>query len=362
MVIGIDCRMWVETGIGTYTQNIVKELSKIDSNNTYLLFVLSKDYSAINLPSNFKKIKTDIYWYSFSEQLLLPIIYYKHRLDVLFAPHINVPILYFGKIYSTIHDLTLLKYKTGKTYYLPDFLYQIRRLAFLVNVAFTSFKAKKIFTVSTFVKNEIINILRVKESKVLITPNAVSPDFVCNTNSEDVLKKYKINKPYILYVGNAHPHKNIPRLIEAFNLVNQNLRSYNFVIAGKLTDFHKKLEVNTHIVLTDFIETTDLPCLYENASVFVNPSMYEGFGIQLLEAFKTKTTVACSNTTSLPEVGKDACFYFDPYDVKDMAQTIYTAITTTDKTKEALGQEVLKNYSWDKTAKLIHDRLVDINE
>jgi glycosyltransferase involved in cell wall biosynthesis len=138
-----------------------------------------------------------------------------------------------------------------------------------------------------------------------------------------VLKKINIRHPYLFYVGNAHPHKNMEGLIKAFLILRKKYQHLQLVLAGK-SDFFweglKKEYKQKDIIYTGFVNDEELVSLYKNAQAFVSPSFSEGFGIPTLEAFATSCPVVLSNKTALPEIGGDAALYFEPYDIEDMVE------------------------------------------
>lgn len=402
MKIGIDARLWGETGLGRYVRNIIKELTKLDTHNQYVIFMLKRDAETFQPPTNFRIVVTDIKWHSFTEQLILPLIFLKENLDILHVPHFNAPILYPKPFIVTIHDLTILRVRTGRATTLPYPIYLIKHLAFNLALFSSIKRSKHIFTVSNFVKNDIMKTFNIPETKITLTPCAAANNFYnFDKNPEaaqQVLNKYNITRPYIFYVGNAHPHKNIERLVQAFALISPEYRELQLVLGGSKKFFYERIEreIHTHpktqpivakIKFIGFIDDADLPYLYNQAEMFINPSMYEGFGIQILEAFACKTRVACSNTTSLPEIGENCAEYFNPYDIQGMAQAIknvlnnikeqssasslsncMTATTnlnlsamqtisfqSTNTTLLDKGYEISKKYSWETSAKRILD-------
>lgn len=364
MRIGIDCRLWVETGIGRYIRNIVAEISKIDSENEYILFVLSKDLPEIELPKNFKTCVTDVRWYTLKEQIIMPFYFYKAKLDVLFCPSFNVPVFYLKPFYTTVHDLTILKAKTGRSSTLWAPLYNTKHFLSKLVMAWALRISKKIFTVSEFVKQDIYSTFHINPEKILITYNAVDSKFKPSSEAKivDVKEKYAIEGEYIFYIGNAHPHKNLEKLIAAFEEVQKSRSNLKLVLAGKKDFFfqrmineykHKKIYAN--LVFPGFIDDEDLPALYSGALLYVNPSMHEGFGIQILEAFACRTKVVSSNATSLPEVGGNIAVYFNPKKVGDMKEKILLTLEMNEPSRLDAGQEWVKKFSWEKSAKLIFD-------
>lgn len=362
MKIGIDARFWSQTGIGRYIREIVGELAKQDLQNEYVIFLMVSDFDSVTLPANFKKIKTTIHWHSFSEQLILPMLYLKEKLDLLFVPHFNVPIFYPGKFITTIHDLTVLRVRTGRVTTLPYPVYVVKYLgAFLAHLIAIK-RSQKIFTVSQFVKNDIVQTFKVDPKKIVLTPNAVDESFYRRqvNEIEVVLQKYNIRPPYLFYVGNGYPHKNLERLIKAFETVSKDFPKLTLVLGGKKNFFYNRLEKESvslvtsgRLVYPGFINDSDLPTLYSGAEAFVNPSLYEGFGIQTLEAFACGCKVICSNATSLPEIGGDLADYFDPRDVKNMAEIIKSALVKTSPDFLAKATNRVKQFSWRSSAQTI---------
>jgi len=366
MKIGVDARFWSQTGIGRYIREIVGELAKLDRQNEYTVFLMESDFDSVALPSNFKKIKTNIHWHSFSEQIILPVLYLREKLDLLFVPHFNVPIFYPGKFVTTIHDLTVLRVRTGRVTTLPYPVYMVKYLGAFLSHLVAIKRSQKIFTVSQFVKNDLVKTFKVDPEKVVLTPDAVDERFSKRQDNEIevVLQKYKVQKPYLFYVGNGYPHKNLERLIKAFELVSTDFPDLTLVLGGKQNFFYKRLEresatsrVCNRLIFPGFIDDADLPALYSGAEAFVNPSLYEGFGIQTLEAFACGCKVICSNATSLPEIGGDLADYFDPRDIKDMAEVIRNALVkTTVKTSPdfvAKAANRVKQFSWRSSAQTI---------
>lgn len=363
MRIGIDCRMW-NTTTGRYVREIVTRIVEIDTQNEYVLFFLKEDLNKVKFSSNIKLVEADIMWHSYAEQLLLPLIFLREKLDLLHIPHFNIPILYPKKFIVTIHDLTILRVKTGRASTHAYWYYLIKRFGFKLALLVAIFRSYKILTVSNFVKEDIVKTFKVKPSKIIVAPNACSESFYKKTETEifPVIAKYKIKAPYILYVGNAHPHKNVESLIEAFKIVHEKNPDLQLVLGGKKYFFYERIEdsyskdaIYEHLNFTGFIDDTDLPYLYSGAKLFVNPSLYEGFGLQLLEAFSCGTKVACSNTTSLPEVGGNAAYYFNPRSISDMAKVILQALNENSEDRVLKGYERVKSYSWRASAKLILD-------
>lgn len=369
MRIGIDARFWSQTGVGRYIRNIVYQLSLIDKSNEYFIYLLDEDYDKVNLPPNFKKIKTSVYWHTLSEQTILLIDYLRRNLDLLFVPNFNVPIFYPKKFVVTVHDLTLLRTRTGRSTRLPYFLYLIKYLAGCFNHFVAVKRSAKIFTVSNYVKEDIVKTFKVNPKKIVLTPNAVDEKFYRRSDSEvrAVLKKYGVQKPYFFYVGNACLHKNLSRLVEAFDVFCSFNSGFYLVLGGR-KDFNyqnlehkiKSLKCNQRIKIIGYVDDEDLPALYSGASLYINPSLYEGFGIQILEAYACGCRVVCSNTTSLPEVAGDLATYFNPLDVNDIAKKLSEALLKIDDDFERKAKNHVLFYSWEKSASTIYKEIISM--
>lgn len=369
MRIGIDARFWSQTGVGRYIRNIIYELSSIDTENEYLIYLMDEDYNNVDLPSNFKKIKVFTRWHTFAEQIVLPVLYLRHKLDILFVPNFNVPVFYPKKFVVTIHDLTLLRTRTGRSTKLPYIVYIFKYLAGCLNHFVAVKRSKKIFTVSNYVKEDIVKTFKINPEKIVLTPNAVDKKFYRRSKAEvsEVLNKYNVQRPYLFYVGNACLHKNLSRLVEAFDVFSMSNPDFFLVLGGK-RDFNydnlerkvKSLKCAQKIKIIGYVEDEDLPALYSGASLYVNPSLYEGFGIQVLEAYACGCKVACSNSTSLPEVGGDLATYFNPLDVYDIAQKISQALLEVNPSFEEQAKNHVLLYSWEKSASSVHKELLSL--
>lgn len=366
MKIGIDARFWSQTGVGRYIREIVGELSRLDDKNDYVVYLMDDDFDEVVLPSNFRKVKTNIRWHTLSEQLVLPFLYLKEKFNVLLVLNFNVPVLYPGKFIATVHDLTLLRTRTGSATQLPYVLYIIKYLAGSLTHYLAVKRSTKIFTVSNYVKDDLIKTFKVNPDKIVLTPNAVDSNFYRRSKEEvsKILKRYEITPPYIFYVGNGCPHKNLTRLINAFEILASDIPDLTLVLGGKmdfnykkLQDFCSNLKARNRIKFIGYVEEAELPSLYSGAEVYVNPSMYEGFGIQILEAFACGCKVACSDTTSLPEVGEDLADYFDPYNEKDMSRVIKASMLKKSSDFEEKALARVKKYSWRASAQAVLDVL-----
>jgi glycosyltransferase involved in cell wall biosynthesis len=369
MKIGIDARMYRSevAGISRYSQNLIKNLLEIDTSDEFVLFMTSADKSEFDkfkiensleiVNCKLKIIITDIPHYSIAEQTKLGKIIEKEKLDLMHFLSFNHPVNYNGKFVVTIHDLTLLLFpETARE---TSFL---KRKAFIYVMKDACKKSQIIITDSENTKKDIVKKLKVTNKKIQNIYLAADDKMLKKTSEkviEDIKTKNQIgDKPVILYVGQMRPHKNIPSLIEAFDILKKEIDA-KLVIIGKPDKKHQRFFKTIDnsrnirdIVMPGFVSNEELSAWYKIATVFCFPSLYEGFGLPGLEAMQAGTPVVSSDTSSLPEIYRDAAIYFDPCNTKDIAdkikEVINNKIIRDDLIKK--GKIVSKYYSWKKTA------------
>ena len=370
MRIGIDARMLgpKQAGLGRYLEELIKHFKTLNwPENTELVFFLKKENFAnfdLEIPGvKITKELAEIPWYSLKEQTHFPYILRKAKLDLVHFPHFNVPILYNGKFVVTIHDLIMYHFPREEASTLGPVKYWIKDRVHRLVLRHAIKKAHKIITPSIFTKNDLIKTLNAPEEKIIVTHLAAEKNLLSDmptTNSATtIFQKQIIGRPYILYVGNAYPHKNLETLIEAWKIFNSEYsKNYDLILAGKKNYFYKKLilKYNTvhNLKFAGFVPDEELPKLYRGASAYVFPSLYEGFGLPPLEVMQYYVPVISSSASCLPEILQDAAYYFDATDPKNIAHAINKILT--DKNLRlnlnAKAQELLPKYSWKKTATL----------
>jgi len=366
MRIGIDARFYgpKQKGLGRYVQKLVENLEKVDLNNQYVIFLRREnwsDYQPSN--SNFKKVLADYQWYGLPEQILMPIKIWQARVDLMHFPHFNAPIFHLKPFVVTIHDFVLRKFPTRRASMLNPFLYWLKNLAYRIVVYSAIKRAKKIIAVSNYTKKDILKYFKVKpgDIEVVYEGAPVRRDSPLDTvlDSRTVSKGQSLPKPYILYVGNAYPHKNLERLILAFKkLIKDKQIDCQLVLVGEIDYFYQRLKKMSsgaplgRIIFTDFVSDSDLNVLYKNASLYVFPSLGEGFGLPPLEAMAFGLPVVCSKATCLPEVLGQAALYFDPENTKEMAEKIKLVFKDTKLQEKLIDQgfKRIQKYQWSKMA------------
>lgn len=352
--IGIDARFFgpKQKGLGRYVQKLIEGLEKNDSKNTYLIF-LRKDNFNEYFPKNknFKKVLANYKWYGFKEQIFFPFKIKRHGIDLMHFPHFNVPLFCFNPFVITIHDLILKRFPTRKASTLNPLMYKIKNLAYHLVISSAIKKAKKIIAVSNYTKKDILKYFKVDSDKIRVIYEG-SPER--KENKEENKKK-----TYLLYVGNAYPHKNLERLILAFNKLIKEKKDIYLILVGEIDYFYKRIKnkfsSSENLIFTDFVSDKDLSLLYKNALVYVFPSLYEGFGLPPLEAMAYGVPIVSSDSSCLPEILGDSAIYFDPENVNDIFEKIKYVLDNRKIRKKLVskGFEQIEKYNWQKMAKEI---------
>jgi len=368
MRIGIDARFLGPegTGLGRYVQELILHLEDLDKKNEYVIFLRRQNFDFYKAKNkNFKKVLADTRWYSLKEQVILPFIFSSQKLDFLHVPHFNVPIFYPGKMVVTIHDLIKSEFaslsattRVAPVYFFKHFGYEaILRIAL--------WRAQKIFVPSHQIARKLKEKMKIAGEKITVTYEASSlSDKQQVTSDKNILEKYKIEKPYLLYVGNAYPYKNLDNLFKALNILIQNSSSmiHNLKLVNpcsrsvfyeRLAQKAKDMELSDKVIFPGFVPDEKLAALYRQAEAYVFPSFSEGFGIPGLDAMALGTPVICSNISTLKEIYGEAALYFDPYSKEDIAEKIGKVLTN-EKLRQDLikkGKKQAQKYSWQKMAK-----------
>lgn len=348
-------------GLGRYNQKLLENLVKIDQKNEYI--ILRRDFSPkIDLPKNFRIKIVNIKWYSLSEQLLLPLLIYGLKPDLVHFPHFNVPMLYRGKYVITIHDLIVSHFPSIKASTLGRFTFYIKRWAYNLTIKNAIHKAYKIIAVSKFTKQDIVEYFKLstkQAEKIKVIYEGVSfQDFF---KGADQNLEIKLPANFFLYVGVAYPHKNLEFLVDAFAEYLKYYPDYFLILVGKRNYFYARLEqyikqnyknIADKIIYKGFVPDLELSAYYKQASAFIFPSLYEGFGLPPLESMQHGTVVVSSRSSCLPEVLGEAALYFDPTNKQDLVNKLEIIVKNqTLKDKLVLkGQELVKKYTWEKMA------------
>jgi glycosyltransferase involved in cell wall biosynthesis len=356
MKIGLDARMYgkAQSGIGTYIQQLTEYLFQLDKTNDYYLFLLEPIFSQYQcLGPNIHKIKAESSWYSWSEQTKFLKLILKYKLDLMHFPHFNAPILYPKKRITTIHDITpnFFPGHKQKSWW--------RKKAYQLTLKTSLQKSAKIITDSNYTKNDLLKHFRLNEDKIEVIYLGIERHFKVIDNYakiKELKAKYGLTKPFIFFVSAWRNHKNFEGLIKAFEILKKDPQiDLQLVLGGQEDSFYPNISqtivaspVKSDIITPGFIKNEDLPLFYQAATLFVIPSLSEGFGIIGLEAMACGTPVVAAKVTSLPEILGSAALYFNPTNYQEMATTIKRVLTNQNLQNDlrAKGFEQVKKYSW----------------
>lgn len=349
MIIGIDgneANVGKRVGIGEYAFELLIQFKQFSSSNLQFTIYL-KNKPLPDMPresSNWKYrvIGPKKLWTQF--RLPFELYFGDNKPDVFFSPS------HYGPRFSpmqnaiSIMDLSYVHYSG---LFNKSDLYQLTSWT-----RYSAKKANKIFTISLASKNDIIREYKLPEDRVVVTYPGVKKTLL--------MRKDKFNFDYILFVGTLQPRKNIVRLVDAFSRIAPKHPNLKLLIVGKkgwlydeILKAPAKYNVESDVKFLDFVEDSKMQNLYKDALCFVLPSLYEGFGLPVLEAMKSGCPVLLSDISSLPEAGGDAALYFKPEDPQDIANKIDKVISD-PKLRESMvkkGYSQVKKFSWEKTAK-----------
>jgi len=367
MLIGIDgneANIKNRVGVGQYAFNLLKNLYLLDKKNQYIIYLKNPpldDFPKENKNWHYKIFGPQKLWTKFALPFCL--LTQSEKLNLFYSPSHYSPLISFCPTIPTIHDLGYLQFQSQFT---KKDLYQ------LTNWTKQSIKkAAHIVTVSNFSKIEIKKTYNIDPQKITIAYNGVEQPLKVDIEKEKkVLKNYNLqSKKYYLYLGTLKPNKNIPFLIRSFSQFikkskDLNIKTSNIlVIAGKkgwlfdeIFTTVKKEGIESNIIFTDFIDESQKWTLYKNASALIMPSLYEGFGIPVIEAMKSKTPVISSNISPLKEVLKNNAFYFNPNNEKELVNEMikFEKSSSLEIQKTIKSAKIRADYfSWINTAKSV---------
>lgn len=391
MRIGIDCRTILNpgygenAGVGHYTYFLVKNLISLDKKNKYILFfdnLLSKSAAeevisgAANAEIRFFPFhKYKHYLPVAFSHILVSAALEKEKLDVFHSPAYVLPLSYKGKSVVTVHDLAIYKHPE----WFPSKFLIGQKFSTKTLVPKSLGKAAKIIAVSEHTRKDIAEIFKIKKDKVEVVYEGVETrkipsrrQSVCGLETEvcydDIKIKYGLKNNYALFLGTIEPRKNLLSLLRAFSeLLEKDAvfkESHQFIIAGakgwknekifsEIKTLAKKTGSAENIKYIGYVSDQDKFALIKYASCFVFPSLYEGFGLPVLEALSLGTPTITSNISSMPEVAGDAAILVNPESQREISEALKKVLSDGDLRAELSrrGREQAKKFSWEKSAR-----------
>jgi glycosyltransferase involved in cell wall biosynthesis len=359
--IGIDARKLHDFGIGTYIRNLLRQLARLDRQTEFVVFCRPEDRETLgSLGENFRPVEETAPNYSIAEQVRIPLAIKREGVTLFHAPHYVLPPLVQCRSVVTIHDCIHLMFPQ----YLPNRLaLQYAR----TSISLAARRATRVLTVSESSKRDILRFVDTDSSKIHVIYNAYDERFGVEPREEDVVRvreRYQLHDEFVLYAGNVKPHKNLERLIIAFDLVRKRgLDHLKLVLIGDEISKYASLRRAVHqhhlhkyVRFLGYLPEETLAVMYRLAGVFAFPSLYEGFGLPPLEAMASGTPVVTSNVSSLPEVAGDAAILVDPHDPQAIADGI-SRLLTDEKLRRDLRMKGLaraRQFSWEDSVRRVH--------
>lgn len=362
MRIGIDATAIPlnRSGAGNYIFNLVAGLAKIDAENQYFIFakpqhiqewkITQLNFCFLSGATEYRPLR--LAW----EQCVLPLLIRRHKIDLLHSPHYTMPLFCPCRSVVTFCDMIFFLY--------PEVHRVLKRIFFRTMMAVSSRRADAIIAISESTSRDIKGLLPITPGKVHAIPLAAGSKYrrIADRPTVDrVCGQYGLQAgEYVLFIGVLEPRKNIPVLLHAYReLVDGGIRKKLAIVGKKgwmydeIFSTVRMLKMEENVVFTGYVPDADLPYLYNGASLFVYPSLYEGFGLPVLEAMSCGTPVVTSNVSSMPEIVGDAGILVDPHDAHQLAEGLKKVILDEHLcgVLKQRGLERAAQYSWERTAR-----------
>ena len=359
-----------KSGISQYMKHVLKRMPEMSDDDSYVLFMSKSDRSFFDFDHPRIDIVTVADWYGkpvvniLWHLVYLPILLTRHNCDCVYMPAGNRRLAWWYGLPSvgTVHDLSQLhvaqKYDAMRMFYATKVLPRMMR------------RLTHVISVSQSTRNDLVDYAGVHPERIDVVYNGADLDRYSPRHRQQgkqlLLEKHGIANPYILYTARLeHPGKNHVNLLEAFaRLKEKSGLPHQLVLAGSpwygadaVYAATRDLGIEEYVCFTGFVDDADLPSLYAGADLFVFPSLFEGFGIPLLEAMASGTPVCASNVSSIPEVVKNAGLLFNPGDADDIAANMLRIILDSSLRDKLIRRGLRQSglFSWDDSARQVHN-------
>ena len=361
-----DARHWRDFGIGTYVRNLIQALAALDHENRYTLVVRPQDVSEVaGLPSNFSVSPYSRADTTVLHNITFPLFIRRFKPDLYHIPLNFVPFFMPRPYVVTIHDMSSLLFPARG---------ELRETAHEERYRRGALRATRIIAVSHSTRRDLEAVLRLPPDRVRTIYSAPDPAFSTPetdfSGDKEILERYSIQPPFILYAGTIRPQKNVSRLIEAFAVVRAELeqhpefRDLRLVIIGDELSRHPAVRravvatrVAPYVRFLGFVPTSTLKVFYRAAALFAFPSLYEGFGLAPLEAMACGTPVVASSVPSLVEAVGDAAELVTPDNVFEIARGLRATLLDQSHREDLIraGYEQAKQFNWEQTGRAVLD-------
>jgi glycosyltransferase involved in cell wall biosynthesis len=368
--VGIDARKLKDFGIGSYIRNLLEAIAGRPAAAAYLfrIYARSEDRDALpTLPDNFEIVAEDSPGYSIAELTRFSWRLMRDRLDLFHATHYVIPPLARARAVVTIHDIIHVLY--------PQFLPNRAALLYArVMIRRALRRADRIITVSYNSKRDLVDYFGIAPARIEVVYNGVADRFQPSIPREErdrVVVKYGLPRPYLLFLGGEKPHKNVRNVIRAFaEARRERALPHALVLAGPMPKNRNRVEaliaaldLDSRVFRPGIVPEEDLPGLFAGADAFLYPTLYEGFGLPVVEAMACGVPVLTSATSALQEIAGGYAYLVDPMDVAAIARGIVDLATDPRRRAEfaELGKRRARDFSWEKageqTLKIYADAL-----
>lgn len=357
-------------GMEVFTENVLRRIFPLAPHIQFTMFATQSlpknlliEGANVNLVITSSRFSKPLYS-ALYQHVWLPVLCKIHKIDLLFAPSPAAPFFYRNKV-VTLHDCAYDRFPEARSFLSKMYVWLMYQGA--------KYFARHIVTVSRFSRQELEDLYHIDPNRVSVICEA--PPDLPDIDEETALKvrgKFYIRKEYFLYVGSMRPRKNLERTIMAFRkFLEKREKDFLFVMAGKVDskflDIRKIIEresLTSSVILTDFVTQAEKVALYKGARALIFPSLYEGFGLPVLEAQSLGVLVLTSNTSALPEVAGKGALYVNPYSVDEIANGMIR-IAEDEALRAKLisvGFENVKRFSWDITARQLLDLFKSLSQ
>jgi len=362
MIIAVNTRLLLNNkleGIGWFIYETLKRITQQHPEHEFI-FIFDRKYNKeFIFSSNVKPVvvlpqaRHPFLWYIFFEYSI-PYVLKKYKADIFISPDGWIPLKTNLKTLTVIHDINFEHF--------PHFFSPLVRKYMLYFFNRFARKANRIATVSEYTKNDLINVYGLKPEKIDVVYNGANSLYkpLTEIEKQEIKKKYTNGKDYFIFIGAFNPRKNLPNLFRAFDIFRENIAdTYKLVLVGdkkywegENVEIYNKMKFRKDVIFTGRLSPDSLNCLLSSSLALCYVSIFEGFGIPIIEAFSAETAVITSNVSSMPEIAGEAALYASPLSPEEIAIAMNEIAINPDHRKRLIekGKQQRKLFSWDKTA------------
>jgi len=355
--LGIDARKLADFGIGSYLQGLLGELVELLPDDEVSLLVAPESRDLLPaLPERWRVVEVEAEGYSVWEQVVVPLAAVRSGVRVLHVPHYVLPLVYPGRLVVTIHDIIHVLF--------PEFLPHSLGFAYarlLIRVAVR--RASRVIVVSQTTADDLRRLFGASEARMRVIPNGIHGEFFAAGDPEadgQVLAHLGVRRPYLLHVGNYKPHKNVEGVLKAYQiLVNSGAAEVPplvlagaFAPDGELARRAVGMGLKDRVRCLGHLERRELAALFRRGAAFVYPTLYEGFGLPVLEAMACGLPVVAGDVAAIREVAGDGVLRVNPRDVVELAEALRRVVEQPELRAHLRerGREAAARYRWRQAA------------